>query len=510
MDSSQARDHRSETSAERMITAMREAAARLNGIIQSTMDAIITVDERHSIVIFNPAAEQMFGCQGSDVIGTPLDQFIPARHRESHHEHIERFGTTGVTTRRMGAAAEIVGLRADGTEFPIEASISQATVAGKKLYTVILRDITARKLEIAGREHAEEALRDSAERYQRLVELVPDAIWVERENQIVFANRACLRLLGADSQEQVLTRSPLEFIHPDFYAAAAQRRTRLTPGVEANPPMEKSIVRIDGKVLDVEIAEAPLHDERGLSILAVLHDVTERKRAERDLRESRERLRELSAALQAVREEEKARVARELHDELGQALTGLKMDLAQVVSMLEPQQVEIARRAGAMRTLIETTVAAVRRLATELRPLMLDDLGLLATMEWLTNDFSRRTGIAVDLHLPEAGFESGPELSTALFRVLQESLTNVSRHAQASEVHVSLSEEDGMIRLRVDDNGRGIELTAEPRHKSFGLLGMRERSEMLGGYVKLNSSPGAGTSVLMVIPRAAELRRSKS
>lgn len=133
MATGQDQDRRSETSADRMITAMRETAARLSGIIQSAMDAIITIDEHQDIVIFNPAAEHMFGCQAADVIGTPLEQFIPARQRERHHAHIVQFGATGVSTRRMGGASEIVGLHADGTEFPIEASISQVSVGGKKL-----------------------------------------------------------------------------------------------------------------------------------------------------------------------------------------------------------------------------------------------------------------------------------------------------------------------------------------------------------------------------------------
>ena len=499
-------DNRSDTSADRMVTAMRETAARLNGIIQSTMDAIITVDEHQNIVIFNPAAEQMFGCHGADVIGTPLEQFIPSRHRELHHAHVRQFGNTGVTTRRMGGAAEIVGLRADGTEFPVEASISQATVAGKKLFTVILRDITARKRDIAARQQAEDALHDSGERYQRLVELVPDAIWVERENRIEFANRACISLLGAESDEQVLNRSPLDFIHPDFHVYAAERRKRLAIGPEANPLTEKKIVRVDGQVIDVEIAEASFHDEGSVPILAVMRDVTQRKRADREVHESRQQLRELSAALQAVREEEKARIARELHDELGQALTGLKMDLAQIVGMLQPEQIDIARRADTMRSLIESTVASVRRLATELRPLMLDDLGLVATMGWLANDFARRTGIAVDLHLPDADFEADPALSTALFRVLQESLTNVARHAQASHVRVSLTENDGMVQLEVHDDGKGI--APQGRRKSFGLLGMRERAAMLGGHVTINSAPGTGTSVLLAIPRSGEARNA--
>ncbi len=156
-------ERRSGSSADRMVTAMREGAARLNGIIQSVMDGIITVDERQDIVIFNPAAEAMFGCTAANVLGTPLEQFIPSRFRDRHHAHVGHFGETGVTTRRMGGQAEITGLRANGEEFALEASISQAVVGGKKLFTVILRDITHRK-------QAEDALRDSAERYQRLVE----------------------------------------------------------------------------------------------------------------------------------------------------------------------------------------------------------------------------------------------------------------------------------------------------------------------------------------------------
>jgi PAS domain S-box-containing protein len=357
------------TSADRMVTAMRESAARLNGIIQSAMDGIITVDERQHIVIFNPAAEQMFACAAADVLGTPLEQFIPSRFRDRHHAYIEQFGETGVTTRRMGGQSEITGLRANGEEFPLEASISQVVVGGKRLFTVILRDIA------------------------------------------------------------------------------------------------------------------------------------ERKGAERELEESREELRRLSASLQAVREEEKTRIARELHDELGQALTGLKMDLAQLVSQLGPEQSDAVNRAKSMHSLLDSTVASVRRIATELRPLMLDDLGLVPTIEWLAHDFSQRTGVAVELQLPAADFDVEPELSTAVFRVLQESLTNVARHADASRVGVALTGSRGGIELRVQDNGRGISPSAAHGTKTLGLLGMRERTAMLGGKFILESEPGVGTTIVMTIPR---------
>jgi len=486
-----------DSSADRMVTVLREGAARLNGIIESVMDGIITVDEHQNIVIFNAAAEAMFGCAAANVLGTPLGQFVPARSRDRHHAYVGDFGQTGVTTRRMGGQSEITGLRANGEEFPMEASISQAVVGGKKLFTVILRDITHRK-------QAEAALRDSAERYQRLVELVPNAIWVEREQRITFVNQACVQILGAQSAEQLLGRSPLELIHPDYHALATTRRSRLREGLESEPLVEKRVIRLDGEVRDVEITEASFYDEGKLAVLAVLRDVTERKRAERELEESREQLRRLSTSLQAVREEEKTRIARELHDELGQSLTGLKMDLAQLGSQLRPEQSDALNRAKSMQSLLDTTVASVRRIATELRPLMLDDLGLVPTIEWLVHDFSQRSGIAVELTLPSAEFDVGPELSTAVFRVLQESLTNVARHAQASRVAVALSGTDNNVELRVQDNGKGIGAAGAGGAKTLGVLGMRERTAILGGTFTLESEPGMGTSIVMMIPRQSQ------
>jgi len=491
------RDHSIKSSDERIVAAMRESAARLNGIIQSAMDAIITVDGRQDIVIFNPAAEEMFGCAAADVLGTPLDQFIPSRFREAHSADIARFSATGVTRRRMGAQSEIVGLRANGEEFPLEASISQLSAGGKKLFSVILRDITRRK-------HDELALRESAERYQRLVELVPDAIWIEREGRIAFVNRACVQLLGAESVVQLLGMSPLQFIHADYHAVAMERRQRLEAGLEAGPRVEKRIVRLDGEVRDVEIAEAPFPDEGTTAIFAVLRDITDRKQDERAMLESREQLSRLSASLQTVREEEKARIARELHDELGQALTGLKMDVADILTQLKPEQAQAIARAGAMKSLIDTTVASVRRIATELRPLMLDDLGLVPTVEWLTHDFTKRSHIDVELAIPDPDFHVAPDLATAIFRVLQESLTNVARHAAATRVDVTLSWTDVDIQLRVRDNGKGMGAETAGGVRTLGLLGMRERARMLGGELVVDSLPTTGTSITLIVPRQSK------
>jgi signal transduction histidine kinase len=177
------------------------------------------------------------------------------------------------------------------------------------------------------------------------------------------------------------------------------------------------------------------------------------------------------------------------------------MDLAELVTQLEPTQTEAVNRAQAMKSLLDSTVAAVRRIATELRPLMLDDLGLVPTIEWLTNDFRQRTGIAIVVDIPTSDLDLEPQIATAIFRVLQESLTNVARHAKASQVNVSLSESDAKITLRVKDDGAGIDVSRHSDTRTFGLIGMRERTAMLGGKFVLDSRPGEGTSVTMSVPR---------
>jgi signal transduction histidine kinase len=231
-------------------------------------------------------------------------------------------------------------------------------------------------------------------------------------------------------------------------------------------------------------------------IAGTTRDVTERKRAET---ESREQMRQLSAALQQVGEQEKARIARELHDELGEALAGLKMDLGQIVTALLPEQVELLRRTEAMSALLDRSVLSLRRIAAGMRPSMLDDLGLISTINWLTHDFSQRTGVTVDLELPDSELDIEPDLSIAVFRVLQESLTNIARHAGARRVDVKLSSSGSQIRLQVSDDGNGIAPDRAGTGKRFGLIGMRERAAMLGGELTIDSKPGSGTSICMVV-----------
>ncbi len=227
----------------------------------------------------------------------------------------------------------------------------------------------------------------------------------------------------------------------------------------------------------------------------------ERKRAEERLRESSEQLRALSVYLQYVREEERTRIAREVHDELGQALSGLKLDLSWLAGRLPRGTKLLPEKIKEMSQHIDTTIQSVRRIATELRPGILDDLGLVAAIEWQGNEFQNRTGVFCEVVATIQDGELDADLNTTFFRIFQETLTNILRHAGATRVEVHLGEEHDCLVLRVQDNGRGITTAEIGDTKSIGLLGMRERAALLGGEVAFHGEPGRGTLVTVKIPR---------
>jgi signal transduction histidine kinase len=207
-----------------------------------------------------------------------------------------------------------------------------------------------------------------------------------------------------------------------------------------------------------------------------------------------------------VREEEKSRIARELHDDLGQQLTALKMDLSSVEAALDdasPPIAEIVGRLHSMRALVDRTVASVRRIAADQRPVMLDDLGLLPAVDWLADDFTNRYGVEVERRIDSGEIAFTPHAATALFRIVQEALTNVARHADATRVTLDMHIEAENVILTITDDGRGSPATNALRGKSFGLIGMRERARMLGGSVSVRTAGGEGFAVTVTLPLRA-------
>lgn len=336
------------------------SAARLAGLLDSAMDAIITTDQHQNIVMYNRSAERIFGWPAAEVMGKPLTRLIPPRFREGHTEHVGRFGATGVTSRRMSGSTVVYGLRANGEEFPVDASISQLDTPEGKLFTVILRD------------------------------------------------------------------------------------------------------------------------------------VTERVRAQ-------EELAAFAAEASAIREQEKTRVARELHDELAQSLTALKMDTIWVRDNAASDPHGAAAKLGEMLAMLDGSVAATRRIAADLRPLLLDDLGLVPAIEWLAQNFAHRSGVPCRIEMDEE-LELPEPYATAVFRMVQESLANVAKHARARQVTVGVAVNPGEVRLWVQDDGVGFETAAPRKQNSLGLVGLRERAQLLKGSVSIDSQPGLGTRVQAHIP----------
>lgn len=350
---------------EREAIGKQRSESRLFSVIQSVREAIITIDAQQRIQIFNPTAESIFKCSAMEVIGEPIGRFIPERFRDAHLQHIERFGATGVSERLMGRGRPLWGLRADGEEFPMEASISQSADASGKFFTVVLRDVTEQR----------------------------------------------------------------------------------------------------------QLASA--------------------------LQTSRHELEKLNARLQEVREDEKSRIARELHDDLGQRLTALKMDAAMLRQALDGQPA-MSADVKRIEQSIDGMVGAVRQMAADLRPPMLDDLGLGPAIEWYAQEFLRRYGVAVDVTGTHGLPAVAPAVATTLFRIVQEALNNVAKHAHATAITVELSC-DRECRLRISDNGRGLPPT-RPKPDALGLISMRERARLLGGTLEVRSPLEGGTMVTTVIP----------
>jgi signal transduction histidine kinase len=291
----------------------------------------------------------------------------------------------------------------------------------------------------------------------------------------------------------------LDVVHTHHFAVA--RRIGDWEVFEA-PVLRKAKAEI--KRLNEELEQRVI--ERTSQLAAAIEnlnqEIVERKRAVVVSRRSLGALRELAARAQSVREEERAQIAREIHDELGQALTGLKMDVTWLARRLKRNgsQGSLLKKAEGMVGLIEEAIQRLRRIAAQLRPGVLDDLGLVAAVEWQIHEFQARTGIPCRVLASPLDIPLDQDRSTAMFRILQEALTNVARHAGATSVSVRLREKAGDLILEVKDSGRGITRGEISSPRSLGILGMRERALILGGEVRFRGAPGKGTTVTVRMP----------
>jgi PAS domain S-box-containing protein len=326
-------------------------------------------------------------------------------------------------------------------------------------------------------------------------------VFIIDAERVIYANPHLAGLFGHTQAEICGRMHPCDLIGEDFRAAAMAAIDACLRGQDAAAPQFFDGLRADGRRIHVEALGTRTDYLGAPAIIGLLIDHTDRRRAEQQLFGSHEKLRSLTARIESVREDERTRISREIHDELGQTLTGLKMDMSWLHGQLRDDQQALADKLEQMSALIDVTVQTVRKISWELRPGPLDSLGLVAAIEWQAREFQVRNGIRCKLKLPDECPDIDETVASSLFRILQELLTNVTRHAAASAVDVRLQLDDGGIVLTVRDNGRGMSGAAEAGQHSLGLLGVRERARHLGGEVEIVSAPRIkGTKVTVAIP----------
>ena len=470
-------------------------------ILRASQEAIVMVDEAHLIVALNPAAQRLLGCQAETALGQPVSRFVPHRLRAVHEQHVRRFAASADLQHRIAPGRRISALRSDGIEIPVEITLSRVdtVVEGHKRhwFAALLRDLST-----------ESALRDEIEvttrRLHAALDAAPIAIWISQEERVEYANRAAALLMGESAVDALRGRRLDTLLPASTLAALRAELAREGGGPAARVPGQ--LVRVDGALREVEIVLAPLPDHGHAVVQMVIDDVTERRRAAAELERTGQTLRRLQASVVEAREEERRRISRELHDELGQRLTALKMELTGLASRAGLGDAD--ERVNGMLTMLDETVSAVRRLSSDLRPPMLDDLGLNAAIEWLARDMARRTGIDIRVRLDDSHPPPAGRLATALYRMVQEGLTNAARHSRARRVEVRLRRHGDSMMLTVADDGVGLPEGGALRDDAYGLLGMRERAAMLGGTLEFsNAEAMSGARLTVRLPLAqAEAR----
>ncbi|KQC08290.1 MAG: hypothetical protein APR62_04935 [Smithella sp. SDB] len=477
--------------------ALLRSEEKYRTIIENIEDGCAELDLKGNFTFFNDAICEIHGYPRNELMKLNYREYMDKENAGKIFAKYNKVFRTGKSEKEAGY--EIITKSGHRKYLDVSISPIKNDINRVVAFRVIVRDRTERR-------KAEEKSREIEERYKALFDRSLDFIYtIDFEGRFIDANAAALRRFGY-KREEIPSFNIASFLDEKQLLSVLKIIQELKETGTQKELAELKLRHKDGSYVYVESkGSVVMSDGKPVAIQAVARDITERKQAAEEIRRTQEQMRAFAARLQTVREEERTQIAREIHDELGGALTGIKIDLSllrKVAGEIKENSVKDQLFNHIDNTVkhIDKTIQTVRKIATELRPGILDDLGVLAALEWQLDDFRKRTGINYEWISSRKKINLDEQCATALFRIFQETLTNVFRHANATEVHVRLRKKSNTYILEVEDNGRGITKNKIDDKKSLGLLGMRERALAVGGRINIEGYPAKGTKVIVEIP----------
>ena len=458
-----------------------------------SVDGMRLTDEDGKILLVNDSFCKIFKMEKDQLIGKPFSIVYAETEQEAALKSYQR----DIRNDKIKTFFERENTLWNGRIAWFEFSNSFLTFDdGNKITLSIIKDISERK-------KSEIELRESESKFKMLFNNANDAVFVTQLSKeksygdfIEVNEVACIKL--GYTKDEFLQLSPSAIVSQKSINDFNYNMDRLLR--EGHVIYDLVHRAKDKKLIPVEInSHLFLYNEKPM-VLSIARDITERKQAEEKLKRTSKLLRELATHLQSVREEERTMIAQEIHDELGQVLTALKIHIALLANKLNTNQEPLKKKINSLSDMIDASVESVQKISSKLRPGILDELGLIAAIEWQSGEFEKLTNIKCSLILPREEIKLEKNKSTAIFRILQEALTNIARHSQATQAVVSLLPHQSDISLEILDNGIGITQEQIRDFKSLGIHGMEERAMVFGGHVYIEGIAGKGTTVKVEIP----------
>jgi PAS domain S-box-containing protein len=464
-------------------------------LFHNSLVGMILTDEHHRVTDINDHLLHLTRLKRADAIGkTGIE--LGLMNEDTVKKMWEQMAETGKLSN-----IELTITTKENKNIIILFSTERVNLNGYEHWLSTIIDISAKK-------KAEEKITGSELRFRTLTKTAPVGIFeTDADGNTTYVNEAWMEYSGL-SLKEAMNGEWMNMIHPEDREEQVNKwHTRSQKG-EASFS-EYRIIDRSGHLRWVSGRAIPLINDEGLitGYIGTISDVTRIKEAHELLKESHEalnerteQLRELSTHLHKIREDERTTIAQEIHDELGQQLTGLKMDITWIRKRIKKEDNTINNKLDDAILLIDETVRSIKRIAAELRPSIIDDLGIVAAIEWQIKDFADRLGIEMQYQNDLDDEHLDPNISIGLFRILQESLTNIARHAKAKKVFISIVRSGGEVRLMIRDDGIGFDTSLKKEEHTFGLLGIKERTYMMKGDCQIHSKPGEGTGIVISIP----------